>query len=120
MILFETFEFWNFEFVSYFDFRVSYFRFNRFRVSRRIMDKNKIYIQLVWGTLLVLMGIAFFFQIPHSMKRIISIESSTLEIGFVYFCLYLIDLGLLVGGVKKLYANYRLLKKTKADEDNIP
>lgn len=84
------------------------------------MDKNKLYLQLVWGTLLVLMGIAFFFQIPHSMERIISIESSTLEIGFVYFCLYLIDLGLLVGGAQKLYANYRLLKKTKADEDNNP
>lgn len=84
------------------------------------MDKSKIRIQLVWGALIVLMGIAFFFQIPQAMERIISIESSTLEIGFVYFCLYLIDLGLLVGGVKKLYANYRLLKKTDANEDNIP
>jgi len=84
------------------------------------MDKNKMYVQLVWGALLVLMGIAFFFQIPQAMERIISIESSTLETGFVYFCLYLIDLGLLVGGVKKLYANFRLLKKTDADEDNVP
>ncbi len=82
------------------------------------MDKNRIHIQLVWGTLVVLMGIAFFFQIPQAMKRIISIESSTLEIGFVYFCLYLIDLGLFVGGVKKLYANYRLLKKNDVNEDN--
>ena len=79
-----------------------------------------MHVQLVWGALLVLMGIAFFFQIPQAMERIISIESSTLEIGFVYFCLYLIDLGLLVGGVKKLYANFRLLKKTDDDEDNIP
>ncbi len=79
-----------------------------------------MHVQLVWGALLVLMGIAFFFQIPQAMERIISIESSTLEIGFVYFCLYLIDLGLLVGGVKKLYANFRLLKKTDADEDNFP
>ena len=82
------------------------------------MDKNKIYIQLVWGALVVLMGIAFFFQIPQAMERIISIESSTLEIGFVYFCLYLIDLGLFVGGVKKLYANYRLLKKNDVNKDN--
>ena len=79
-----------------------------------------MHVQLVWGALLVLMGIAFFFQIPQAMERIISIESSTLEIGFVYFCLYLIDLGLLVGEVKKLYANFRLLKKTDADEDNFP
>ncbi len=83
------------------------------------MDKNKIHLQLVWGALLVLMGIAFFFQIPQAMLRIKSIESSSLEIGFIYFCLYLIDLGLVVGGVKKIYANYRLWKKIDAnDEDN--
>ena len=82
------------------------------------MDKNRIHIQLVWGALVVLMGIAFFFQIPQAMKRIISIESSTLEIGFVYFCLYLIDLGLLVGGIKKLYANVQLWRSMDADEDN--
>jgi len=83
------------------------------------MDKGKIHIQLVWGSMLVLMGIAFFFRIPQAMERITSIESSTLEIGFVYFCLYLIDLGLLVGGGKKLYANYRLWKNIDSkDEDN--
>ena len=75
------------------------------------MDKNKIYFQLVWGALLVLMGIAFFFQIPQDMNRIKSIESSTVEIGFIYFCLYLIDLGLIVGGVKKIHANYKSLKR---------
>ena len=74
------------------------------------MDKSKIHYQLIWGAFLVLMGIAFFFQIPQAMQRIKSIESSSLEIGFIYFCLYLIDLGLLVGGVKKIYANYKKLK----------
>jgi hypothetical protein len=83
-----------------------------------MMDKNKIHIQLVWGGLLVLMGIAFFFQIPQAMLRIKSIESSSLEIGFIYFCLYLIDLGLVVGGVKKIYANYQLWRNMDADEDN--
>ena len=82
------------------------------------MDKNKLHLQLIWGTLLVLMGIAFFFQIPQAMGRIKSIESTTLEIGFIYFCLYLIDLGLLVGGLKKLYTNYKLLKKTDANDEN--
>ncbi len=84
-----------------------------------MMDKNKIHIQLVWGGLLVLMGIAFFFQIPQAMLRIKSIESSSLEIGFIYFCLYLIDLGLVVGGVKKIYANYQLWRNMDADEDNM-
>jgi len=84
------------------------------------MDKNKIHFQLVWGALLVLMGLAFFFQIPQAMHRIKTIESTTLEIGFIYFCLYLIDLGLIVGGVKKLHANYRLLKnKDNNDENNV-
>jgi uncharacterized membrane protein HdeD (DUF308 family) len=82
------------------------------------MDKNKIQVQLVWGALLVLMGIAFFFQIPQAMLRIKSIESSSLEIGFIYFCLYLIDLGLVVGGVKKIYANYRLWKKIDANSED--
>ena len=82
------------------------------------MDKSKIHIQLVWGTMLVLMGIAFFFQIPQAMNRIKSIDSSALETGFIYFCLYLIDLGLLVGGIQKLYANYRLLKKADSNKDN--
>jgi len=82
------------------------------------MDKNKIHLQLVWGGLLLLMGIAFFFQIPQAMLRIKSIESSSLEIGFIYFCLYLIDLGLVVGGVKKIYANYQLWRNMDADEDN--
>ena len=79
------------------------------------MDKSKIHIQLVWGTMLVLMGIAFFFQIPHAMNRIKSIDSSALEIGFIYLCLYVIDLGLLVGAGQKLYANFRLLKKMDSD-----
>jgi len=81
------------------------------------MDKNKIYFQLVWGALLVLMGIAFFFQIPQAMHRIKSIESSTLEIGFIYFCLFLIDLGLIVGGVKKIYANYKSLKRQDTNNE---
>ena len=81
------------------------------------MDKKIIHTQLVWGVLLVLMGIAFFFQIPQAMHRIKSIESSSLEIGFIYFCLYLIDLGLIVGGVKKLYTNYKKLKHK--DSDNV-
>jgi uncharacterized membrane protein HdeD (DUF308 family) len=81
------------------------------------MDKNKIYFQLVWGALLVLMGIAFFFQIPQAMNRIKSIESSTLEIGFIYFCLYLIDLGLIVGGVKKIHANYKSLKRQNTNNE---
>ena len=82
------------------------------------MDKNKIHIQLVWGALLVLMGIAFFFQIPQAMLRIKSIESTSLEIGFIYFCLYLIDLGLLVGGIKKIYANYRLWRNIEANNED--
>ena len=84
------------------------------------MDRNKIHIQLVWGALVCLMGIAFFFQIPQAMNRIKSIESTSLEIGFIYFCLYLIDLGLLVGGVKKLYTNYQLLRNMDSnDKDNV-
>ena len=81
------------------------------------MDKSNIHYQLIWGALLVLMGIAFFFQIPQAMHRIKSIESSSLEIGFIYFCLYLIDLGLLVGGIKKIFANYKKLKHQNTNDE---
>jgi hypothetical protein len=81
------------------------------------MAKSIIHYQLIWGALLVLMGIAFFFQIPQAMQRIKSIESSSLEIGFIYFCLYLIDLGLLVGGVKKIYTNYKNLKHQDTNDE---
>ena len=74
------------------------------------MEKNRIHFQLVWGILIALMGIAFFFKIPEIINNAKTIETLDAGIGFVYFCLYMIDLILIVGGVRKIYANLKKLR----------
>ena len=46
MISFKTFEFWNFVFVSDFGFRISDFRFNRFRGRGKISNASKFCLLL--------------------------------------------------------------------------
>jgi len=75
------------------------------------MEKNKIHFQLIWGILLTLMGIAFFFKIPEVINNAKTIETLGAGIGFVYFCLYMIDLILIVGGIKKIYTNLKKLRE---------
>lgn len=74
------------------------------------MDKNKIYFQVVWGLLLVLAGVGVFFRIPQVMPKVRTIESFASAIGFVYFCFYLLGFLLILGGVRKIFANYKKLK----------
>ena len=74
------------------------------------MDKNKIYLQVVWGLLLVLAGVGVFFRIPQVMPKVKTIESFASAIGFVYFCFYLLGFLLILGGIKKIFANYKKLK----------
>jgi hypothetical protein len=75
------------------------------------MDKSQIHFQLVWGILLTLMGIAFFFKIPEVINSAKTIETFAAGIGFVYFCLYMVDLILIVGGVRKIYTNLKKLRE---------
>ena len=74
------------------------------------MDKNKIYFQVAWGLLLVLAGVGVFFRIPQVMPKIKAIESCASAIGFVYFCFYLLGFLLILGGTRKILANYKKLK----------
>ena len=75
------------------------------------MDKNKIVLQIVWGILLVLAGVGVFFRIPQVMPKIKTIEYFAPAIGFVYFCFYLLGFLLILGGVRKILANYKELKR---------
>jgi hypothetical protein len=75
------------------------------------MDKNKIYFQIVWGILLVLAGVGVYFRIPQVMPKIKTIEYFASVIGFVYFCFYLLGFLLILGGTKKIFANYKNLKR---------
>ena len=74
------------------------------------MDKNKIYTQIVWGIFLVMAGVGVFFRIPQVMPKIKTIEYFASAIGLVYFCFYLLGFLLILGGVRKIFANYKNLK----------
>jgi hypothetical protein len=80
------------------------------------VDKNKIYLQLVWGGLLVLAGIGVFFRIPQVMPKIKTIEYFSSAIGFIYICLYLLGILLILGGGRKIYENYRRLRGDDVDK----
>jgi cobalamin biosynthesis protein CobD/CbiB len=82
------------------------------------MDKNKIHFQLVWGSLLVLAGIAVFFRIPQVMPKIKTIEYFSSAIWFIYLCFYLLGALLILGGGRKIYENYRKLKSEDLDKSD--
>ena len=81
------------------------------------MDKNKIHVQLVWGGLLCLAGIGVIYRIPQVMPKVKAIESFSSAIGFIYFSFYLLAFLLILGGARKIYANYKLLKRQDSAND---
>jgi hypothetical protein len=81
------------------------------------MDKNKIHIQIVWGILLVLAGVGVFFRIPQVIPKIKTIEHFASGIGFVYFCFYLLGFLLILGGARKIFANYKKLTPRETNNE---
>lgn len=79
-------------------------------------DKNIVYIQLGWGTLLILAGIGVFFRIPQVMPQIKQIEYFASIIWFVYFCFYMLGILLILGGAKKIYTNYKKIKHQNSND----
>jgi hypothetical protein len=74
------------------------------------MNQN-VTLQLIWGVLLTLAGIGVFFRIPQVIPKIKEFTQFSSSIGFIYFCLYLLGVLLVVGGVKKILDNYKKFKK---------
>lgn len=72
-------------------------------------DKNKLFVQMIWGVVLVLAGIGVFFRIPQVMPRIEKMEQFSSAIFFIRFCFYFLGILLVGGGSKKIYDNYRKL-----------
>ena len=70
------------------------------------MGKNKAIFQIIWGVLLVLMGIALIFRTPFVMERIVQIEYYADIKWLVRIILYVTAAMLIVGGSKKIYDNY--------------
>jgi cobalamin biosynthesis protein CobD/CbiB len=81
------------------------------------MDKNKIHFQIVWGILLVLAGVGVFFRIPQVIPKIKTIEHFASAIGFVYFCFYLLGFLLILGGARKIMANYKKLNPRETNNE---
>lgn len=74
----------------------------KYRERLKAMTKEKIIYQIVWGVLLVLMGIGVFFRIPQVMPDIEKIEYFSSVIWFIKFSFYLIGILLIGGGIKKI------------------
>ena len=87
------------------------------RMFNESLDKNRIYFQIIWGILLVLAGVGVFFRIPQVMPKVKTIESFASAIGFVYFCFYLLGFLLILGGGRKIYANYKNLKRQDTNDE---
>lgn len=68
------------------------------------MKDIKTYIQAIWGGALLLMGIAVIFRIPLILGKMSDIKQDGSGQLFLKFCLYLMAILLIGGGVKKLYA----------------
>ncbi|MCG6910317.1 MAG: hypothetical protein LJE94_09375 [Deltaproteobacteria bacterium] len=75
------------------------------------MPDNKRTIQLVWGVLLLLMGIGVFYRIPQVMPDIEKIEQFSSMTVYIRFCFYLIGVLLIGGGCKKVYTHLKSQKR---------
>ena len=74
------------------------------------MDRSKAIFHVVWGVLLLLMGILLFIQVPQVMERITRIEYHRFMNWFIRIIIYIIALLLVGGGARKIYENYKHLK----------
>lgn len=74
------------------------------------MDRSKAIFHVVWGALLLLMGVLLFIQVPQVMERITQIEYHRFVIWFIRIIIYIIALLLIGGGARKIYEYYRYLK----------
>ena len=81
------------------------------------MDKSKIYPQIVWGIVLVMAGVGVFFRIPQVMPKIKTIEYFASAIGLVYFCFYSLGFLLILGGTRKIFTNYKKLKRQDTNNE---
>jgi hypothetical protein len=73
------------------------------------MNKTKDLFQIVWGAALLIMGVAFLFQIPQVIPRVAQIEqySNSIVLIIIRFCMYLVAVLLIGGGGRKLYLNFK-------------
>ncbi|MBI9076881.1 MAG: hypothetical protein JEZ02_15850 [Desulfatibacillum sp.] len=72
--------------------------------------------QLVWGVALTLMGIAVFFRVPQIVPELAQKVNLASGEAFISFCMYLVGIILLGGGIRKLFAHFSS-RKDSSDKD---
>ena len=77
------------------------------------MDKSRAKKQTIWGIALVLAGIGMIYRIPQVLPKLAQWEQLSRNMGFIYFCFYFMAVTLIIGGGKKIYDNYKILRDKK-------
>jgi uncharacterized membrane protein HdeD (DUF308 family) len=68
--------------------------------------------QLIWGAVLVLMGVAVFFRLPQVVPKLAEMGQSEFTIGFFRICLYIIGFILIGGGIRKWIQHFQPAEKS--------
>ncbi len=70
------------------------------------MERQRNFLQLIWGAALTAAGIGVFWILPQRMDQIAQarqIPSTSFEMLFLWFCFCLLGILLIGGGVRKIY-----------------
>ena len=62
--------------------------------------------QLAWGVALTLMGLAVFFRVPQVVPELVKKMNMASGEALISFCMYLVGIILLGGGIRKLVAHF--------------
>jgi hypothetical protein len=63
-------------------------------------------VQLIWGTALVLVGVAVFFRIPQVMPQLAQMGQSDTTLWVIRVCFYLMGVLLIGGGIGKFIRHF--------------
>jgi hypothetical protein len=72
-------------------------------------ERLKAKLHTFYGIALFLAGFGMLYRIPQVMPKITQIAQFEAAAWFIYFCLYLMAIALIVGGGRKIYENYKKL-----------
>jgi hypothetical protein len=71
--------------------------------------RQRIIFHIVYGVLLVLVGVGLFFRIPQVMPKVATMASYKSSLPLIRIFLYLLGCFLIGGGIKKIHFNYKQL-----------
>ncbi len=61
---------------------------------------------IAWGIALAIMGIAVFFRVPQVVPELAQKFNLAAGQGFISFCLYIVGVILLGGGIRKIFLHF--------------